>query len=95
VVCFTLAAFGVDMTVGPSWVFCADIAGKNAGSVAAAMNMFGNFGAFLSGVLFPYLHKATGSATTYFLMAALLNLAGATCWLKMRSFERDRTSQSL
>lgn len=95
VVCFTLAAFGVDMTVGPSWVFCADIAGKNAGSVSAAMNMFGNFGAFVSGVLFPYLHKATGSATTYFVLAALLNLVGAICWFKMRSFEKEGISQRL
>jgi len=29
VVCFTMAGFGVDMTVGPSFVFCADIAGKS------------------------------------------------------------------
>lgn len=38
-VCFTMAAFGVDMTVGLSFVLCADIAGNNTGSISAAVNM--------------------------------------------------------
>ena len=89
VVCFTIAAFGVDMTVGPSFVVCADIAGKNTGSVSAALNMIGNLGAFVSGLAFPYLHKLTGSANTYFAVAALLNAVGVICWLGMRSVQAD------
>ncbi len=86
-ICFTMAAFGVDMTISPSWVFCADIAGKNAGSVSAAMNMIGNIGAFVSALAFPYLQQLTGSAVTFFLLAGMLNIAGVVCWLQMRSLE--------
>jgi ACS family glucarate transporter-like MFS transporter len=87
--CFTMAAFGVDMTISPSFVFCADIAGKNVGSVSAAMNMFGNFGSFLSANAFPYLYGVTGSASAFFLAAGLLNLVGVFCWFKMPSVERE------
>jgi ACS family glucarate transporter-like MFS transporter len=86
-ICFTMAAFGVDMTISPSWVFCADIAGKNAGSVSAAMNMIGNIGAFVSALAFPYLKQMTGTTVTFFLLAGMLNIAGITCWLQMRSLE--------
>jgi ACS family glucarate transporter-like MFS transporter len=86
-ICFTMAAFGVDMTISPSWVFCADIAGRNAGSVSAAMNMFGNIGAFVSALAFPYLQQLTGSAVTFFLLAGMLNIAGVVCWFQMRSLE--------
>ena len=82
---FTLATFGVDMTISPSWSYCADIAGKNAGSVSAAMNMVGNIGSFLSANAFPWLIAWTGSAQTYFLLAAALNLCSVGLWLRMKS----------
>jgi ACS family glucarate transporter-like MFS transporter len=84
-VCFTLAVFGSDMTVSPSWVFCADIAGKNAGSVSGAMNMVGNLGSFVSANAFPVLAAATGSAAAYFYCAAALNVVAIFCWFTMRS----------
>jgi ACS family glucarate transporter-like MFS transporter len=84
-VCFTLAVFGSDMTVSPSWVFCADIAGRNAGSVSGAMNMVGNLGSFVSANAFPVLAAATGSAAAYFFCAAALNILAILCWLAMRS----------
>ena len=84
-VCFTLAVFGSDMTVGPSWVFCADIAGSNAGGVSGAMNMAGNLGSFVSANAFPVLTAATGNAAAYFFCAAALNVAGILCWFRMRS----------
>jgi ACS family glucarate transporter-like MFS transporter len=89
VLCFTLAAFGADMTISPSWVYCADIAGKNAGSVSGAMNMLGNIGSFVSANAFPFLQGWTGSASTYFFAAAALNLAGLGCWFRMRSVSED------
>jgi ACS family glucarate transporter-like MFS transporter len=89
VLCFTLAAFGADMTISPSWVFCADIAGRNAGSVSGAMNMLGNFGSFVSANAFPYLQGLTGSASTYFLAAAALNLTGIWCWFRMQSVDQE------
>ncbi len=87
-VCFTLAVFGSDMTVSPSWVFCADMAGKNAGSVSGAMNMVGNLGSFVSANAFPVLAAATGSGAAYFFCAAALNVLGIFCWLTMRSLGR-------
>ncbi len=87
-VCFTLAVFGSDMTVSPSWVFCADIAGKNAGSVSGAMNMVGNLGSFVSANAFPILAAATGSASAYFFCAAAFNVLGILCWFAMRSLGR-------
>src|SRR5262249_33290931 len=95
VLCFTLAVFGADMTISPSWVFCADVAGPNAGSVSGAMNMLGNIGSFVSANAFPYLERVTGSASAYFAVAALLNLFGAYCWFHMRSIEeKDAVSLS-
>jgi ACS family glucarate transporter-like MFS transporter len=83
--CLAIATFGADMTIGPSWTYCADIAGKNSGSVSAAMNMVGNLGAFVSAMTFPALLSATGGPTTYFLLAAALNVSGAACWFRMKS----------
>lgn len=83
-VCFTLAAFGADMTISPSWVYCADIGRGRTGSVSGAMNMFGNFGSFVSANAFPLLHRLTGSASAYFTVAALMNVAAVFCWLRMK-----------
>ena len=84
---FTVATFGADMTISPSWVFCADIAGKDTGSVSGSMNMIGNFGSFVSANAFPYLEGLTGDASAYFVVAAILNLLSIFCWFKMRSVE--------
>jgi ACS family glucarate transporter-like MFS transporter len=85
VVCFTVATFGADMTISPSWAFCTDIAGRNSGSVSAAMNMLGNVGSFASANAFPWLYAMSGSAKAYFAVAALLNVVSIACWLRMRS----------
>lgn len=81
---FAIATFGVEVTISPSWAYCMDIGGKNSGGVSGAMNMVGNFGAFVSANAFPYLHQLTGSARTYFLVAALLNLGAIACWWHMK-----------
>jgi ACS family glucarate transporter-like MFS transporter len=75
------------MTVSPSWVFCSDIAGANAGSVSGAMNMIGNLGSFVSANAFPFLFGLTGSAATYFEVTAFMNLTAIFCWLLMKSPE--------
>ncbi len=82
--CFTLAVFGSDMTVSPSWVFCADRAGKQAGMISGAMNMVGNIGSIVSANAFPILQAFTGRSGTYFMVAAGLNVAGFLCWFGMR-----------
>jgi ACS family glucarate transporter-like MFS transporter len=85
VTAFAVAMFGVEMTISPSWAYCIDIGRKNSGSVSAAMNMAGSFGALASANAFPWLHRWTGDSGTYFRFAAALNILGIVCWLTMRS----------
>lgn len=81
---FSLATFGVDMTLSPSWAFCNDIGGANSGAVSGAMNMVGNIGAALSAILFPRLQdNVTGSANLFFFIAAGLNLMAIVTWCFM------------
>jgi len=49
----SLAIFGADMTLSPSWALCIDIGKKNAGAVSGTMNMAGNLGSFLTALAFP------------------------------------------
>lgn len=84
---FAIATFGVEMTISPSWAYCLDIGGKSSGAISASMNMVGNFGGFVSMNAFPLLRRATGSPTTYFRTAALLNLTAILCWRAMRSID--------
>ncbi|MFB0554367.1 MAG: MFS transporter [Phycisphaerae bacterium] len=90
VFCFALATFGVDMTLSPSWAFCNDIGGSNSGAVSGSMNMVGNIGAALSAIIFPLLlNEETGSANTFFMLAAGLNFVAIVTWCFMNP---NRTS---
>ena len=84
VACFALATFGVDLTLSPSWAACIDVAGAYSGTLSGGMNMIGNLGSFVSSIGFPYLLKLTGTASTYFYLAALLNVLAIICWLGIR-----------
>jgi len=57
--------------------------------LTGAMNMIGNFGSFVSANAFPWLLGLTGSANTYFVVAALLNVGAVACWLRMRPPSRN------
>ena len=86
---FTLATFGTEMTISPSWAYCIDIGGGRSGQVSGAMNMVGNLGAFVSASAFPALARWNGGdAGLYFLVAATLNLMSAFLWLQMPFRER-------
>ncbi|HUV63249.1 MAG TPA: MFS transporter [Sedimentisphaerales bacterium] len=90
VFCFSLATFGVDMTLSPSWAFCNDIGGGNSGAVSGSMNMVGNIGAALSAIAFPLmLNQQTGSANRFFVLAAGLNCVAIVSWCFMNP---NRTS---
>lgn len=84
VVSFAVATFGAEMTISPSWAFCIDLGKKKSGTISGSMNMVGNFGSFVSASAFPVLHRWTGSAATYFLLACLLNVTAAVIWLAMK-----------
>jgi ACS family glucarate transporter-like MFS transporter len=61
VIFFSLALFGADMTLPPSWALCIDIGRKHSGAVSGTMNMAGNMGSFVTGLAFPYLQAWTVS----------------------------------
>ncbi|MDA7916290.1 MFS transporter [Verrucomicrobia bacterium] len=81
----TLAIFGADMTLSPSWSFCTDIGRKNAGAVSGIMNMAGNVGGLVTALAFPYLTAWTGSEESFFYVAAGLNALAIFLWTQMKS----------
>ncbi len=96
IIMLTIAIFGADMTLSPSWSFCVDIGNKNAGVVSGTMNMAGNVGSFVTTLAFPYLTAwFAGSALVgedqlfatktepFFYIAALLNALAIIMWLLM------------
>jgi ACS family glucarate transporter-like MFS transporter len=80
---FAVATFGVEMTISPSWSFCLDIGGRNAGAISAAMNTAGNLGGVASTNAFPLLRAWSGSPAAYFYAAAVLNVVAIICWKLM------------
>ncbi len=81
IVWLSLAVFGVDMILSPSWSFCIDIGGQHAGQVSGTMNMAGNIGSAIIGPLFPTLLLWTGSANVFFYLVAACSGLAAGCWL--------------
>lgn len=77
---FSLATFGVDLTLSPSWTACADIGGQHTGMLSGAMNMMGSVGSLVSAVAFPLLLGMTGDIKCYFYLAIALNLAAMAGW---------------
>jgi ACS family glucarate transporter-like MFS transporter len=80
----TIAILGADMTLSPSWSLCVDIGKKHAGSVSGMMNMAGNIGSFVTGLAYPYLNAWTGSDSTYFYLAAVLNVLAIFAWMMIK-----------
>jgi ACS family glucarate transporter-like MFS transporter len=80
----TLAVFGTDMTITPSWAACVDVGRRSAGLVSGTMNMAGNLGSFVTSLAFPYLLAWTGSPRAFFLTAAALCGLAAVLWLGVR-----------
>ncbi|MCF8225121.1 MAG: MFS transporter [Bacteroidales bacterium] len=79
----SIAIFGADMTLSPSWSFCIDIGKENSGSVSGTMNMAGNIGSFVTALAFPYLLSWTGNVDAFFYVAALLGVFSIFAWLRM------------
>jgi ACS family glucarate transporter-like MFS transporter len=77
---FSLATFGVDLTLSPSWTACADIGGEHTGMLSGAMNMMGSVGSLVSAVAFPLLFGMTGDIKSYLYVAVALNLAAVASW---------------
>jgi MFS transporter, ACS family, glucarate transporter len=84
VVCLSIAIFGADMTISPSWAVCVDIGRQNSGAVSGTMNMAGNLGSFVTSLAFPYLLAWTGDVRLFLFTAAGLNLLAVGAWLFVR-----------
>ncbi|MEO7413100.1 MAG: MFS transporter [Opitutaceae bacterium] len=80
----SLAVFGADMTLSPSWSYCIDLGGRHAGKVSGMMNMAGNLGSAIVAILFPYLMAWTGGAATFFYIGAALNAGAILLWIGAR-----------
>jgi len=79
----SLAIFGADMTLPPSWAFCADVGKQHAGTISGNMNMAGNLGSFITALAFPYLLGWAGSPSVFFYAAAILNGIAVFAWWQM------------
>jgi ACS family glucarate transporter-like MFS transporter len=80
----TIAIFGADMTLSPSWSFCIDIGGKHAGAVSGTMNMAGNLGSAITALAFAYLPESSRGNEAFFYTAAALSGVAIICWLLAR-----------
>ncbi|WP_396602041.1 MFS transporter [Algibacter sp. R77976] len=79
----TMAVFGADMTLSPSWAFCIDVGQEHAGVTSGTMNMAGNLGAFITIIAFPYFFEWTGSYEPFFITCAVLSLIAILVWFTM------------
>ena len=62
---------------------CIEVAKKSPGSMAGAQNTTNQVGSFLSGVLFGYVAKISGSYDRPLFLLALVLALGAVLWLKI------------
>ncbi len=84
IVFLSVAIFGADMTLAPSWSFCVDIGKEYSGTVSGTMNMAGNLGSFVTALIFPYLAAWWGSTTLFFIVGAILNILAILLWFNMK-----------
>lgn len=80
----SIAIFGADMTLSPSWSLCIDIGRRHAGAVSGCMNMAGNIGSFVTALAFPYMLEWTGEADAFFHAGAGLNVLAVFLWIMIR-----------
>lgn len=86
--CLAAAAGLAALGVAPAWAVCLEIGGAHAGVVSGAMNMFGNLGGTLVGVVFGYAVGRWHSWTIPLVSVAALYLVAAVCWLAIDPAQR-------
>lgn len=84
VIFISIAVFGADMTLSPSWSACVDVGKAHSGTVSGTMNMAGNLGSFVTALAFPYMLSITGSDIPFFYLAAALNFLAIPAWLALK-----------
>ncbi len=77
-----LASLSNDLTMPGSWGACMDVGGRYAGTLSGSMNMMGNLGGAVAGVVDGYILNAAPNGWIYIFWAnALVYLVGAMCWI--------------
>lgn len=79
----SIAVFGADATLSPSWAFCIDVGKQSSGTVSALMNMAGNIGAVVTAISYPYFVQFTGSPVPFFYTCIALALIAIVAWSRM------------
>jgi len=77
----SVAAFFLEMNIGPAWAVVMDVGGEYAGTVSGMMNMFGSLAGGLSPIIFAAVWQRTGSAVLPFLISGSLMALGSVAWL--------------
>ena len=78
-----IAYAGSDFMLPVAWAVCLDIGGDRAGAVSGAMNTAGQFGSFLSTVLFGHLISAFGSYDLPLVPIIVMSAISTVAWLKI------------
>ncbi len=89
----SVAIFGADMTLAPSWTYCIDIGRNHAGAVSGTMNMAGNIGSAVVGLAYPFLIESYGPAG-FFITAAVLNSIAIGLWFMVAPQHSDLEAQT-
>ncbi|HYM00279.1 MAG TPA: MFS transporter [Blastocatellia bacterium] len=76
----SVAAFFLEMNIGPAWAVVMDVGHENAGVVSGMMNMCGSLAGALSPIIFAWVWQHTGSAVLPFMISGSLMAIGATAW---------------
>lgn len=77
ILCFCVALFGLELTVGVSWAVTLDIGGEYAGSVSAVMNTLGNSGAAVAAAVTGYIVSMSGWFAAFAVLSVLCLIAAA------------------
>jgi sugar phosphate permease len=81
VILLSVAAFFLEMNIGPAWAVVMDVGGEYSGTVSGVMNMFGSLAGGLSPIIFAAVWQRTGSPVLPFLISGCLMVVGAAAWL--------------
>ena len=77
----SVAAFFLEMNIGPAWAVVMDVGHENAGVVSGMMNMCGSLAGALSPIIFAWVWQHTGSAVLPFVISGALMAVGALAWI--------------
>jgi nitrate/nitrite transporter NarK len=86
VISISLASFFNDLAMPPSWAATMDMGGRYAGTLAGAMNSWGNLGGAVAPAVIGYVLAWTNNNWNIaFYISAVLYAAAIPCWIFLDS----------